>query len=153
MSRYFCLCPGGIKSDKDVSVPVESFREIGEILDIFAEEIPHTFVKYQTQFILDQSPIKFPKWGKTYMVLGITKDGQRFPLGYCNFEKKWSSSISAYSCSLWMMFILSFIMAVLNLSNGHFIASMWCAIVAMLTSVIFMLRKSVIIYKFKYLLK
>lgn len=153
MSRYFCLCPGGVKSDSDASVHVDSFSEIRYMLNTFAENIPHKFVKYKTQFIMDKSPEKFPHWGCIYMVIGITKDGQNWPLGYCNFKKTFFSSISPYAFSLVMMFVLAIAIAILNIIRLHFDTALWCAIAAMLTACIGLLRLNAIRLKLSYLLK
>ena len=119
MNRYFCLCPGGIKSDKDADVRVESFREIQEIINNFGDAIPNKFSKLRTKHILNESPVKFPYWGKVYMVLGTTKDGHEVPLGYCNFAKEWHNSFSTYSALLYFIFALSISMAIYNILTSQ----------------------------------
>lgn len=153
MNRYFCLCPGGIKSDKDADVRVESFREIQEIINNFGDAIPKKFNKLRTKHILNESPVKFPYWGKVYMVLGTTKDGHEVPLGYCNFAKKWHNSFSTYSALLYFIFALSISMAIYNIYIQHFSTALWCITSAMLTCLPLMQRQILIRQKTIYLLK
>lgn len=153
MNRYFCLCPGGIKSDKDADVRVESFREIQEIINNFGDAIPNKFSKLRTKHILNESPVKFPYWGKVYMVLGTTKDGHEVPLGYCNFAKKWHNSFSTYSALLYFIFALSISMAIYNIYIEHFSTALWCITSAMLTCLPLMQRQILIRQKTTYLLK
>ena len=153
MNRYFCLCPGGIKSDKDADVRVESFREIQEIINNFGDAIPNKFSKLRTKHILNESPVKFPYWGKVYMVLGTTKDGHEVPLGYCNFAKKWHNSFSTYSALLYFIFALSISMAIYNIYIQHFSTALWCITSAMQTCLPLMQRQILIRQKTTYLLK
>lgn len=153
MSYYFCLCPGGIKSEKDADVRVESFREIQQIINDFGNVIPNKFTKLRTQHIMDESPVKFPHWGKVYMVLGTTKDGHEVPLGYCNFEKKWHNSFSAYSFSLYFLFALSCLMAIHAVCIQQFSTSLWCITSAMLVICLLMHRQMLIRLKMLFLLK
>ena len=153
MNRYFCLCPGGIKSDKDADVRVESFREIQEIINNFGDAIPNKFSKLRTKHILNESPVKFPYWGKVYMVLGTTKDGHEVPLGYCNFAKKWHNSFSTYFALLYFIFALSISMAIYNIYNQHYSTALWCITSAMLTCLPLMQRQILIRQKTTYLLK
>lgn len=153
MNRYFCLCPGGIKSDKDADVRVESFREIQKIINVFGDAIPKKFIKLRTKHILDESPVKFPYWGKVYMVLGTTKDGHEVPLGYCNFAKKWHNSFSTDSILLYFLFALSVFMTIHNIYIQDFSTSLWCITSAMLIVCLLMQRQTLIRHKTTYLLK
>lgn len=153
MSYYFCLCPGGIKSEKDADVRVDSFSEIQNIINNFGDAILNKFTKLRTQHIMDESPVKFPHWGKVYMVLGTTKDGHEVPLGYCNFEKKWHNSFSAYSFSLYFLFALSCLMAIHAVYIQQFSTSLWCITSAMLVICLLMQRQMLIRQKTRFLLK
>lgn len=153
MSRYFCLCPGGIKSDKDADVRVESFREIQNIINEFGNAIPKKFTKLRTKHILDESPVKFPHWGKVYMVLGTTEDGNEVPLGYCNFAKKWHNSFSTYSILLYFIFALSIFNAIYGMYIRHFSTALWCIASAILICGLLMQRRILIRHKTTYLLK
>lgn len=153
MSYYFCLCPGGIKSEKDADVRVDSFREIQNIINDFGNSIPKKFTKLRTKHILDESPVKFPHWGKVYMVLGTAKDGHEVPRGYCNFEKKWHNSFSAYSFFLHFLFALSIFMAIHAIYIQQFSTSLWCITSAMLVICLLMQRRMLIIQKTLFLLK
>ena len=153
MKRYFCLCPYGIASDKDASMSVDSFGEIESMLNSFCEELEVKFVSYKTQHILDKSPDKFPYWGRTYMVLGLKKDGGQIPLGYCNFEKNRISSLSFISIALFALLVLSVTMCILSVCNKHFDAALWSYNCAVLVTVIRTLKKVSIKHKLLYLLK
>ena len=153
MKRYFCLCPYGIASDKDASMSVDSFGEIESMLNYFCEDLEVKFVSYKTQHILDKSPDKFPYWGRTYMVLGLKKDGGQIPLGYCNFEKNRISSLSFISIALLALLVLSVTMCILSVYNKHFDAALWSFNCAVLVTVIRTLKKVSIKHKLLYLLK
>ena len=153
MSRYFCLCPGGLKSDKDADVMVESFCEIQQIINNFGDAIPRKFNNLKTQHILDESPVKFPYWGKTYMVVAIEPDGGRLPLGYCNFEKKWYNSFSLYSILLYFLLALSVCMAIRSLCLGQFTVALWACTSFSLICCLLMQRNILTKHKTTYLLK
>lgn len=55
MNRYFSISIGGLPSDSDASIGVDSFSEIKEMLDCFSKEIPHRFIKYKTQLIMNKA--------------------------------------------------------------------------------------------------
>lgn len=151
--RYFCLCLGGIKSDSDASVAVESFQEIKMMLDNCLEELGKKFTSYETQHIIDKSPEKFPHWGKTYMVVGIEQKGGRIPLGYCNFAKTKANSVSMLSVLLFVLFFIAFTMSVVSIVEGHYDAALWCFNCAVLTSVLKRMRTCLVSMKLSYLLK
>lgn len=153
MSRYFCLCPGGVQSDKDADVKVESFREIQQIINEFGDAVPNKFTKLRTQHILDVSPVKFPYWGKVYMVLGTMKSGDEVPLGYCNFAKKWHNSFSLYSILLYFLLALSFCVAIRGIYIDQPTTLLWCVSSGMLTCCLLMARQLIIRHKTMYLLK
>ena len=152
MKRYFCLCVGGLQSDSDASVAVESFKEIEDIADSFLKELGKKRDYYITQHIFDKSPDKFPHWGKTYMVIVII-DGNRFPIGYCNFEKDKSSSISWILISCWTVLLVAAFMAALSLLKMRFDAALWSFNCMLLVRVIMRMMSAMLDLKLSYLLK
>lgn len=153
MNRYFSLSIGGLPSDSDVSVGVESFCEIKEMLDDFSREIPHKFVKYKTQHILDKSPKKFPHWGRVYMVKAVLEDGQEIPVGYSNFKKTFLNSVSIYSIASVVAFVSSIAMSIRSLILHNEDVALWSGIVSVLL-VVFSLQKRITTkVKLLYLMK
>ena len=153
MKRYFCLCPGGLQSDSDASVAVESFKEIEDIADSFLKELGKKRDYYITQHILDRSPDKFPHWGKTYMVIAIMEGGDRIPIGYCNFEKNKSSSISWILISCWALLLVAAFMAAISLLKMRFDAALWSFNCVLLVRVIMRMMSAMLDLKLSYLLK
>lgn len=153
MKRYFCLCLGGIKSDSDASVSVESFYEIKLIIDDCLKDPRKKFISYETQHILDKSPDRFPHWGKTYMVVGIEPSGGRIPLGYCNFAKTKRNSLSGINISVWALILIAITMSILSAIKGNLPSSLWALNCALLSFSLLKLRRSLIYQKLLYLLK
>lgn len=153
MSRYFSISIGGLPSDSDVSVYVDSFIEIKEMLDAFSEEIPHKFVSYKTQLIMNKSPEKFPHWGKVYMVKATLENGEEVPVGYCNFEKTFMNSISVYYVALVMLFVLSIIMVIRLLYMHDYDMVLWPGITAVLSVIIALNKHATTRIKLLYLMK
>lgn len=153
MNRYFSVSIGGLPSDSDVSINVDSFWEIKEMMDAFARELPHSFVRYKTQLIMNKPPEKFPHWGRVYMVKAVLEDGHEIPVGYCNFNKTLLSSISIYNISLTIAFVSSIAMSIRSviLHNGDI--ALWSGIVAVLVAIIGLNRRTTAMIKLQYLMK
>lgn len=153
MNRYFSISIGGLPSDSDASIGVDSFLEIKQMLDCFSKEIPHRFVKYKTQLIMNKPPEKFPHWGRVYMVKAVLEDGHEIPVGYCNFKKTLLSSISIYNISLTIAFVSSIAMSIRSvvLHNGNI--ALWSGIVAVLVAIIGLNRLTTTRIKLLYLMK
>lgn len=153
MSRYFCLCPGGLKPDKCADVRVASFREIEQIINDFGDALPNKFTKLKTQHYMDKSPEQFPHWGKVYMVWGKTKEGHAVLLGCCNFEKKWHNYFSLHSVLLYFLLALSIAEIIRCLFFQELRISLWCFSFACMTCCLLMNRRLLIRQKTSYLLK
>lgn len=153
MKHYFCLCPGGLQSDSDASVAVESFKEIEDIADSFLKELGKKRDYYITQHILDRSPDKFPHWGKTYMVIAIMEGGDRIPIGYCNFEKNRYSSTSLITILSWALLCVSAFVTALSLLEMKFEVTFWSFNCMVLVRVIMRMRSYAMDLKLSYLLK
>ena len=153
MARYFSLSIGGLPSDSDVSIHVESFAEIKEILDAFSKEIPHKFIGYKTQLIMNKPPEKFPHWDKVYMVKAILEDSDEIPMGYCNFKKTFLNSISAYYASLISLLVLSLSMVIRSFFLHDFDILLWSGITSLLSSLMILNRRCYLKMKLLYLMK
>ncbi len=153
MNRYFSISIGGLPSDSDASIGVDSFSEIKEMLDCFSKEIPHRFVKYKTQLIMNKPPEKFPHWDKVYMVKAVLEDGHEIPVGYCNFKKTFFSSISIYSIAMAIAFLSSIAMSIryLILHNGDI--ALLSGIVAVLVGILSLNKHTTTMIKLQYLMK
>lgn len=153
MKRYFCLCPGGLKSDSDASTYVESFKDVEYVLDSFIKDVGRDKCTYITQHIFDRSPDKFPHWGKTYMVIAVTKKGERLPVGYCNFEKTKLSSFSMVDAASYLLLAIAILMAVLSVIGKHYDAALWAFNCSVLVGITFKMKKGILNHKLLYLLK
>lgn len=153
MNRYFSISIGGLPSDSDASIGVDSFSEIKEMLDCFSKEIPHRFIKYKTQLIMNKPPEKFPHWDKVYMVKAVLEDGHEIPVGYCNFKKTFFSSISIYRITMAVAFLSSIAMSVRSLILHNDDVALLSGIVAVLITVIALHKHTTTIIKLLYLMK
>lgn len=150
MKRYFCLCPGGIKSDSDASIRIESFQEIKSMLK---DLVANKYKSFETIHISNESPVKFPFWGKTYMVVGKDQKGNNMPLGYCNFKKTKASSISWLSISCWGLICLSIAMSIYACVNLRFDTAIWALNSGILAYSVKQIKGMLIRQKLMYLLK
>lgn len=153
MKKYFCLCPGGIRSDSDASVIVESFSEIQTMLDSFFKTLGKEQCTYVTQHILDRSPDKFPEWGKTYMILAVNNEGQKVAVGYCNFARTRLNSFSAIMIAMWCLITIAVIMGGCSIFAKHYDAAAWAFNSAILISILMRWRLLLIHQKMMYMLK
>ena len=153
MSYYFSMDIGGLRSEADVSVGVDSFSEIKEMLNAFSEEIPRKFVKYNTQLIMNRSPKVFPHWSKVYMVLATLEDGREIPVGYCNFKKSLFNSFSINWMAIVIAFVSSVIIFIRSLMINDNDIALWSGMVAVLVFIIALNKSTTTKIKLLYLMK
>lgn len=153
MNRYFSFSIGGLPSDSDVSINVDSFLEIKEMMDAFARELPHSFVRYKTQLIMNRPPAKFPHWDRVYMVKAVLEDDQEIPVGYCNFKKTFFSSISIYWLALAVGLLSSLMMTIRSFIISDTDIALWSGMVTLLIAIIAMHKHRETHVKLLYLMK
>lgn len=153
MTRYFSVSIGGLPSDSDVSINVDSFCEIKEMMDAFARELPHSFVRYKTQLIMNRPPAKFPHWGRVYMVKAVLENGDEIPVGYCNFEKTFFSSISIYWLALAVGLLSSLMMTIRSFIISDTDIALWSGMVTLLIAIIALHKHTATRIKLLYLMK
>lgn len=154
MSYLFSLClSDDVEQGRNRPAVVRSFREIKQMLNMFAKGIGRKFTKYETELVVADSSTKFFKWGDTYRVVGVQSDGSRIPLGYCNFEKSWVNYYSQIDVSMTLIFVFSIIGVVTSMISHNLPACGWAFIAALLTTLVGGLRFGLLQQKLMYLLK
>ena len=144
---------GGLKSDVGVSIGVDSFFEIKQMLDAFSQEIPRKFVKYRTQLIMNRSPKMFPRWRKAYVVMATLEDGHEIPVGYCNFKKTFFSGIPIYWLAIVIAFVSSVIMCIRSVMVNDNDIALWSGMVTLLIVIIALHKHTTTRLKLLYLMK
>ena len=154
MSYLFSLClSDDVEQGRNRPVVVGSFREIKQMLNMFAKEVDRKFTKYETEWVVADSSTKFFKWGDTYRVVGVQSDGSRIPLGYCNFEKSWVNYCSSLDVSMVLMFALAIIGMISSVLNHNVSACLWAFIACLWMGIVCIMRRGMITQKLMYLLK
>lgn len=154
MSYLFSICLGeDIDQIRNRPVVVSSFREIKQILNLFAKVLDRKFVKYETEMVVADSKDKGFAWGEAYRVIGVQSNGSRISLGYCNFEKSWVNYCSSLDVSMVLMFALAIIGMISSVLNHNVSACLWAFIACLWMGIVCMMRRGMITQKLMYLLK
>ena len=154
MSYLFTIClDEDFEQGRNRPVVVGSFREIEQILNLFAKELDRKFVKYETEMVVSDSHGKPFSWGDVSRVVGVRSDGKRIPLGYCNFERCWVNYYSSLDISTALMLILCIVGIISAAFNHNITACLWAFVSSLWIMVSGIRRRGMAVLKLMYLLK